>query len=166
VTRAFRLPALAYLVVLFLLVGAVPIAFGDNTDHPLPSSLQGNNSNFGASGFDLTPRLLIFAVPLLAALFIARTATFATAEGLRVRAPFGSRRMPWDAVRGLSLSGRSVYAVLADGSVRLPCVRVANLSELARASNGRLPEIATPKPKYAPAKRRRRPRVNNRRSPG
>jgi hypothetical protein len=40
--------------------------------------------------------------------------------------------------------------------VRLPCVHVNNLGDLSRASDGRLPEIADPKPKYAPSRRRRR----------
>jgi hypothetical protein len=67
----------------------------------------------------------------------------------------GSRRLGWDELRGLSVSGRSVYAVCVDGAVRLPCVRVADLAAVARASDGRLPAIAEATPKYAPSRRRR-----------
>jgi hypothetical protein len=46
--------------------------------------------------------------------------------------------------------------VLGDGAVRLPCVRVADLAAVSRASGGHLPEIADPVPKFAPQRRRRR----------
>ncbi len=62
----------------------------------------------------------------------------------------------WDEVRGLALDGPRVYLVLHDGAVRLPCVRVADLGALSRASGGRLPELADPTPKFAPQRRRRR----------
>lgn len=142
-TRNFRLPRLAYLVVVFLLFCVAPLAFS-----------RGGGENGGPAG--LSARTALVLIPILAAVFIARTATFVGPAGLRVRAVFGSRRVAWSDVRGLSVSGRSVYAVLADGSVRLPCVRVADLAEVARVSDGRLPEIADPVPKYAPSKRSRR----------
>ena len=85
-----------------------------------------------------------------------RTATVVNGAGLLVRAPFGKRVMPWNDVRGLSVTGRAVYAVLRDGSIRLPCVRVSMLSELARASGGRLPPLADPVVKTPPERRRRR----------
>jgi hypothetical protein len=59
-------------------------------------------------------------------------------------------------MRGLSITGRSVYAVLESGSVRLPCVRQGDLAAVARASGGRLPEIPEERPKFAPGRRRRR----------
>jgi hypothetical protein len=140
--RVFRLPALTYLVVLFLFFGSFPLAFA------------------GFAGESARIRIgwhtLILLVPLVAGFMVARTATVVTSRGIVVRAVFGRRALPWDSIRGLSVTGRGVYAVLADGSVRLPCVRVANLAEVARASDGRLPEIADPKPKYAPSRRRRR----------
>jgi hypothetical protein len=64
--------------------------------------------------------------------------------------------LPWDEIRGLSVRGRSVYALTADGAWRLPCVHVANLAAMANASGGRLPELDEPTPKYAPQRRRRR----------
>lgn len=140
--RVFRLPALTYVVVLFLFFGALPLAF----------------AGFGSEGAKarISWHTLILAVPIIAAFMVARTATVVTARGIVVRAVFGKRALPWDRIRGLSVTGRGVYAVLADGSVRLPCVRVANLAEVARVSDGRLPEIADAKPKYAPSRRRRR----------
>lgn len=141
-TVLFRLPRTAYLVIVFLFFGAVPLAFAS-------SSTEGASARVGI------PTVLIL-IPVLATLFVARTATVVDARGVTVRAVFGSRRMRWDEIRGLSITGRSVYAVLADGAVRLPCVRVANLADVSQASSGRLPEIARPTPKYAPQRRRRR----------
>jgi hypothetical protein len=141
VTQVFRLPRTTFLVVVFLLVGSVPLALSsDGTE---------------AASVRLGLPLLIFLVPVLAALYVARTATVVDAEGIIVRAAFGARRLPWSHVRGLSVTGRNVYAVLADGSVRLPCVRVANLAALAHASGGHVPQIAEPTAKHPPQRRRR-----------
>jgi hypothetical protein len=141
----FRVARPAYLVVVFLAVGIWPIA------------LYGGDDGSGYAGAArVTPLVLLFVVPILALVFIARTATIVDDGGITVRAAFGSRRLPWDTVRGLSVTGRNVYAVQADGSVRLPCVGVAQLAQVALASDGRLPEIAAPKPRYAPQRRRRR----------
>lgn len=150
VGRVFRLPASAYLVVLFLLFGAVPLAFTESSFH-----FSGSGAEQGPPPFYGWPMAFLL-IPLLAAAFIRRTATFVSPAGIRVRAVFGSRRMSWDEVRGLSVDGRSVYAVLADGSVRLPCVRQSDLGAVSRASGGRLPELGDVKPKYAPSRRRRR----------
>lgn len=139
--KVFRLPALTYLVVLFLAFGCAPLAF---TVH----GIEGEDAVVG-------PQTLILIVPIVAAIFVARWATIVRVDGITVRAAFGKRVLPWATIRGLSVTGTSVYAVLVDGSVRLPCVRVANLAELSRASGGRLPEIADPTPKYAPQRRRR-----------
>jgi Bacterial PH domain len=139
----FRLPRSAYLAVLFLIFGVAPLAFaGRGGDEGSPAGISW--------------RILLLAVPVLAAVFIARTATFVSAAGFRVRAAFGSRELRWDEVRGVSVGERSVYAVTGDGAVRLPCVRVADLAAISRTSGGRMPEIAEPARKYAPARRRRR----------
>jgi hypothetical protein len=138
----FRLPALAYLAVLFLLFGTLPFAFTGQ-------GFEGEQAVVG-------PQTLVLLVPVLAAIFIARWATFVDAGGITVRAAFGQRRLRWDEVRGLALNGPRVYAVLTDGSVRLPCVRVADLAEVSRASGGHLPPLADPVPKFAPQRRRRR----------
>ncbi len=139
----FRLPRSAYLAVLFLLLGAAPLALADS-----------GGDEGGPAG--LTWRLALLAVPVLAAVFIARTATFVSEQDLRVRAAFGSRALPWDRIRGFSVGARAVYAVTDDAAVRLPCVRVPDLAAIARASGGRMPELAEPVGKYAPSRRRRR----------
>ena len=140
--RVFRLPTLTYVPVLFLWVGAIPLAFAAN-------SSEGAQGRIGIG-------ILVLIIPALATLFVARTATVVNAGGVLVRAPFGKRVMAWNDVRGLSVTGRAVYAVLRDGSVRLPCVRVSMLSELSRASGGRLPELREPAVKAPPTRRRRR----------
>jgi hypothetical protein len=140
--RVFRLPTLAYLVVLFLVFGTMPFAF----------TARGFESESATVG----PQTLVLLIPVLAAVFIARWATFVDADGVTVRAAFGRRRFLWTQVRGLALQGPRVYLVLGDGSVRLPCVRVADLGAVSRASGGHLPELPDPTPKYAPQRRRRR----------
>jgi hypothetical protein len=148
--RVFRLPKSTYLVVLFLLFGTVPLAFtAASFSHDKTGGLVGPPAVVGA-------QTLLLLIPVLAATFIARTATFVDESGIRIRAVLGSRRLGWDEVRGLSVDGRSVYAVTADGSWRLPCIHVNDLAAVSRASGGRLPEIADPKPKFAPTRRRMR----------
>ncbi|MDT4891195.1 MAG: hypothetical protein QOE97_230 [Pseudonocardiales bacterium] len=140
--RTFRLPALAYLIVLFLFFCVAPLAFTDSADN--------------RSAAVVGPQTLLVLIPVAVAVFIARTATVVGRDGIRVRALLGRRDLPWDEVRGLSVAERSVYAVVDDGAVRLPCVRVADLAALSQASGGRLPEIEQPRPKFAPSRRRRR----------
>ena len=145
----FRLPRTTYLIVLFLAFGTVPLAFtADNFTFDSRGGAQGAP---GVIGW----QTLLLIIPVVAAVFIARTATFVDGSGITVRALFGRTRLPWDVIRGLSVSGRNVYAVVADGSVRLPCVHVTGLAEVSRAAGGRLPAIANPKPKFAPSRRRR-----------
>jgi hypothetical protein len=142
-TLVFRLPRSAYLAVLFLLFCAAPLAF----------ARAGGDEG---SEVGVTWRVIVLALPVIAAVFIWRTATFASAHGLRVRAAFGSRRLGWDELRGLSLSERAVYAVATDGgAVRLPCVRVSDLAAIAQVSEGRLPDIPAARAKHAPSRRRR-----------
>jgi hypothetical protein len=146
----FRLPRSAYLIVLFLVFCTVPLALaGNGVHHADPDS--GSTASDVVIGW----RLLFLLIPVLAAFFIARTRTQVDADGIRVRALFGGRRLPWDQVRGLSINDRSVYAVCADGSVRLPCVRVSDLNAVSAASEGRLPDIPPAKAKYAPSRRPR-----------
>jgi hypothetical protein len=139
----FRLPRSAYLAVLFLLMCSLPLALTDS-----------GGDEGGEIG--VTWRLAFFALPVVAAVFIARTATFVDVDGIRVRLAFGSRAMRWDEIRGLSITGRAVYAVCGDGSVRLPCVGVSDLAAVAKVSAGRLPDIPEARRKYAPSRRPRR----------
>ena len=139
----FRLPRSAYLAVLFLLFGVAPLAL-----------VQSGGDQSSPVGW--TWRVALFVLPVLAAVFIARTATIASGAGLRVRAAFGSRLLPWADLRGLSVTGRSVYAVLDDGAVRLPCVHTADLAAISKVSGGRLPGVPEPVRKYALSRRPRR----------
>ena len=129
-SRVFRLPRSAYLAVLFLALCVTPLV-----QHPLAA--------------------ILYVIPVAGAVFIARTATIVNADGIAVRALVGRRALPWDAVRGLSVTGRNVYAVTDDGAVRLPCVRVSDLAALSGASGGRVPQLPEATPKYAPSRRRR-----------
>jgi hypothetical protein len=141
-SRTFRLPKSTYLAVLFLIFCVLPLAFtADGSYGPQPV--------YG-------PRMLFLLIPAGATVFIARTATFVDSRGIRVRAAFGARRIPWDELRGLNVAERAVYAVLVDGEVRLPCVRIADLATITRLSNGRMPQVAEARPKYAPSRRSRR----------
>jgi hypothetical protein len=124
------LPRPAYLAVLFLALAVTALV-----QHPV--------------------FLVAYVIPILAIGFIARTATIVDGDGITVRALFGSRRLRWDTVRGISVTGRNVYAVTDQGAVRLPCVRIRDLATVAAASGGRLPELPQATPKYAPARRRR-----------
>jgi hypothetical protein len=150
--RVFRLPRSAYLVVLFLLFGTLPLAFGDSQQH---SADQVVTHVHRFAGVAVSWFAILLVLPVIAAVYIGRTATFVDGDGLRVRALFGSRRLEWSQLRGLSVSGRSVYAVLPGGAVRLPCVRVADLAEVARHSDGHVPQLRDPAPHFAPARRRR-----------
>ena len=140
--RTFRLPALAYLIVLFLVFCTAPLAFA-------------GDSNAGARSA-LGPRALLILCPVLAAVFIARTRTVVSENGVSVRAMLGTRHLPWHEIRGLSVNERTVYLVCHDGSVRLPCVRISDLAGVSKASGGRLPEVAEATPKFAPSRSRRR----------
>jgi hypothetical protein len=139
--RTFRLPRIAYLVVLLLVFCVMPLALTDRAYESAPTAIG--------------PQTLLLLLPVIAAVFIARTATIVSTEGITVRLAFGSRTLPWGEVRGLSVGERSVYVVGPDGSVRLPCVRVADLAAVTRASGGHLPEVDEPTPKHPPSRRRR-----------
>ena len=149
-SRVFRLPAMAYLAAVFVLFGTVPLAFtAANFTFDAKGAAQGAP---GVLGW----QTVLLVLPVLVAVFIRRWATIVDAGGVTVRAAFGKRVLPWTEIRGLSIRGRMVYAVTDDGAYRLPCVHVADLGVLSRASAGHLPEIADPRPRFAPQRRRRR----------
>ncbi len=119
----FQLPRSAYVAVLFLGLGITP--------------------------FVRSPVLVVlYVVPVLAAVFVARRATVVDEERVRVRAPFGSREVPWDAVRGVLIRPRGSVALVerSGGSLRLPYVRGRHLPLLAELSGGRLPDPGTKGP--------------------
>jgi hypothetical protein len=129
-SHVFRLPRSAYLAVFFLALCVTPLV-----QHPIVT--------------------IAYVVPVVGAVYIARTATIVDDAGITVRALIGRRWLPWADVRGLSVTGRSVYAVTGDGAVRLPCVRIADLAAVSRASGGAVPPLREATPKYAPSRRRR-----------
>jgi hypothetical protein len=117
----FRVSPLVVLFALALAVLATPVAFG-------------------------APYLwLVYLVPIGIVVWTLRTRTVVDAEGLRVRRVVGGRRVPWEAVSGLRLDGRSrVHAVLdGGGELALPAVRVRDLHALSLASDGRVPDLTT-----------------------
>ena len=85
----------------------------------------------------LLPLLL---VPLLGGIWAWRSGTDADADGLRVRALLGQRRIPWDQVAELAHDERGrATARLADGRlVRLTAVPADGLPRLVAASGQRL----------------------------
>jgi hypothetical protein len=151
-TITLRLPRTAYLAVVLIALGTVPLAFGRD-DYRSVSDIANGTGDGG--GFVVGWRLAFLLIPIAVAFAIARTATVVDGDGIRVRALLGSRQMPWDQIRGLSVSGRAVYAVLADGAVRLPCTRLAHIGVITRTSDGRLPELPDPVGKPAPNRTRR-----------
>jgi hypothetical protein len=137
----FRLPRTTYAVVFFLTVGITPLALYGGYDHPTNATVS-----------LLT---LFYLLPVLSVLYIARTSTRVDAAGMTIKAIFGSRRLGWADVRGLSVTGRNIYAVTAAGAVRLACVRQRDLSAVAAASGGHLPDLPEEPPHYAPSGHRR-----------
>ncbi|MFC8047930.1 PH domain-containing protein [Nocardia sp. NPDC057353] len=88
----------------------------------------------------LWPLLLL---PIVVLLWVERTRTTVTPEGLELRTVFGSRSVEWARVAGVRLPKRgAVRARLTDGSeVRLPAVGYDRLRELIAASDGRIPDV-------------------------
>lgn len=113
----FRVPGTALLAVVLLMVCLVPTAFS------------------GVPGL-----WALYVVPLALIVFIVRTRTVATGEGLAVRTMFGHRELPWEGLKGLAITGRAkVKAVLTDDTeVPLPTVRTRHLPVISLVSEGRL----------------------------
>lgn len=113
----FKIPSTAYMAIALLTVCVTPIALGEI------NGLQW---------------LYIFPIALF--VFVVRTRTVATREGLAVRTVFGKRDLPWSALKGLAITGRArVRAVLGDDTqVTLPTVRTRHLPVLALVSEGKI----------------------------
>jgi hypothetical protein len=75
----------------------------------------------------------ILLAPILIGVWGWRAGTDVSPAGLRIRALFGARMVPWSHVAGLAAQGRGrVYAVLTTGArVRLPAVGAADLTKIA-----------------------------------
>ena len=90
--------------------------------------------------------LLLFALPAAIGAYVWRSGVDLDAEGIEVRAAFGSTRVPWGAVAGLQVRSRGeLWLQRRDGTaVRLPVLRSPrDLPRLHEASAGRLgvPEV-------------------------
>ena len=108
----FRYNAAIAVAALLAFIGAVPLA---------------------TARWYLAPLLL---VPLSVAVWGWRAGTDANANGVRARALFGSRFLPWSRIESLEVGERNrVYArTTADSAVRLPAVFAADLPRLVAAS--------------------------------
>nr|WP_221471076.1 PH domain-containing protein [Amycolatopsis umgeniensis] len=113
----FKIPNTALLAIAFLVVCVTPVAFGD------------------------VPYLQwLYLFPIALAVFVIRTRTTATSEGLEVRTLFGRRDLPWSALKGLAITDKAkVQAVLKDESkIALPAVRTRHLPVISLVSAGRM----------------------------
>ena len=83
---------------------------------------------------------LILLIPLGVGLWSWRAGTDAVADGLRVRAAFGSSRVRWRDVSELAVDprGRVFVRTTGDGVIRLPAVPAAELPRLVAASGQEL----------------------------
>jgi hypothetical protein len=88
---------------------------------------------------------LVYLIPLVAAVYVARTATVVDDQGLTARAILGSQTISWNELAGLRLDrSGAVYAVDTGGTqLKLPCVRSTRLDALVAAGAGRIPDPAT-----------------------
>ena len=87
---------------------------------------------------------LVLLVPIGFCVWLLRTRTTVDGDAVVTRTLRGSRRVGWDEITSLRLDERSrVSAVLGDTeALRLPAVRLRDLSALAVASGGRITDPA------------------------
>jgi hypothetical protein len=111
----FRIPRTSFMAIALLTICVTPIALGE------------------------IPYLQwLYLFPIALAVFVIRTRTVATREGLAIRTMFGRRDVPWSALKGLAITKKSrVQAVLKDDTkVPLPTVRTRHLPVLSLVSEG------------------------------
>jgi hypothetical protein len=89
----------------------------------------------------------LLVIPLLVAVWGWRAGTDANATGVRARALFGSRFLPWSRIDSLEVGERNrVYArTTANSALRLPAVSPADLPRLVAASGERLSSPPSPR---------------------
>ncbi|WP_306357160.1 MULTISPECIES: PH domain-containing protein [unclassified Nocardia] len=85
---------------------------------------------------------ILFAIPLALAVWVERTRTKISPDGLDLRTVRGTRHIDWDEVKGLRIPPRGYLRLhLADESeVKLPAVGYDRLRDLVEASGGRIPD--------------------------
>ncbi|MEU5261337.1 PH domain-containing protein [Amycolatopsis sp. NPDC021455] len=111
----FRIPRTSFMAIALLTICVTPIALGE------------------------IPYLeWLYLFPIALTVFVVRTRTVATREGLAIRTMFGKRDVPWSALKGLAITKKArVQAVLKDDTkVPLPTVRTRHLPVLSLVSEG------------------------------
>ena len=111
----FRIPRTSFMAIALLTICVTPIALGE------------------------IPYLQwLYLFPIALAVFVIRTRTVATRDGLAIRTMFGKRDVPWSALKGLAITKKArVQAVLQDDTkVPLPTVRTRHLPVLSLVSEG------------------------------
>ncbi|WP_020644200.1 PH domain-containing protein [Amycolatopsis balhimycina] len=111
----FRIPRTSFMAIALLTICVTPIALGE------------------------IPYLeWLYLFPIALAVFVVRTRTVATRDGLAIRTMFGKRDVPWSALKGLAITKKArVQAVLKDDTkVPLPTVRTRHLPVLSLVSDG------------------------------
>lgn len=85
----------------------------------------------------------LLLLPVVVLVWVERTRTTVTPDGLELRTVFSSRSVEWARVAGVRLPKRGfVRARLTDESeVKLPAVGYDRLRELIAASGGRIPDV-------------------------
>lgn len=85
----------------------------------------------------------LLLLPVAAAVWIERTRTTVSEDGLDVRTVFGSRHLDWAQVAGVSIPKRGFVRahLIDDNEVKLPAVSYDRLRDLIRAANGRIPDL-------------------------
>jgi hypothetical protein len=88
--------------------------------------------------------LWVYLLPIALGVWITRMRTTVGADGVTVRHMAGTTSFSWDDVRSVKLNARGwSEAVLTSGKhVKMPAVRVRDLSLVSEMSRGRLPDPA------------------------
>ncbi|GAA5062496.1 hypothetical protein GCM10023318_46220 [Nocardia callitridis] len=84
----------------------------------------------------------LLLIPVGVGVWVQRTQTTVSAEGLDLRTVLGKRHLDWSQLKGVRIPKRGyVRADLVDGGeVKLPAVSYDRVRELANASGGRIPD--------------------------
>ena len=84
----------------------------------------------------------LFLLPIAVVVWVLRTQTTVSAEGLALQTVFGHRILRWSDIKGVRIPKRGwVRADLVNGGeVALPAVGFDRLQELAAASGGHIPD--------------------------
>ncbi|WP_228002984.1 PH domain-containing protein [Nocardia australiensis] len=85
----------------------------------------------------------LLLIPVVAVVWVARTRTTISQEGLDLRTIFRSRHLDWSQIAGVRIPKRGfVRAHLTDDKdVKLPAVSYDRLRDLIAASGGRIPDL-------------------------